>query len=241
MAEINEAYSVLSNKAQRAEYDRLRGSGTQSGETAFRDNDEPSPGPLNNDWNTALAYYPELSAITSRLRAFSWRLSETFRAQVLERKSFNKADELATRIEAEFLRLYFGSNELIQAFARELILSGRRDAAKSLNDAVRVLGEQAEPYRIRRAIEAEYHLPPMWEWNTAHTIRGIRVSKLAQLKGVSEEDLAESVRQGDIRGFVRGGDIFVEVDDKGELVWDKRSRPEKQGYRFRKWLRSKFS
>ena len=240
MAEINEAYQILSNKAQRAQYDRLRGSGTQNGETAFRDNDEPSPEPLNNDWNTALAYYPELSAITSRLRAFSWRLSETFRAQVLESKSFHKADELATRIEAEFLRLYFGSNELIQEFARELILSGRRDAAKSLNNAVRVLGDQSEPNRIMRAIETEYNLPPMWEWNTAHTRKGIRVSKLAQYKGVSEGRLAESVRQGDIRGFVRDGDIFVEVDDKGELVWDNRSRAEKQGYRVGRWLRSIF-
>jgi len=241
MAEINEAYQVLSNKEKREEYDRVRGSGTQSGEAAFRENDEPTPGPLNDDWNTALAFYPELSEIALRLRTFSWRLAETFRAQLLESKSFDSAENLSRRIEAEFLRLYFGPDESIQQFARELIFSDKRDAAKSLNSAVKVLGERAEPFRIIRTIESKYDLPPMWEWNTAHTIKGIRVSKLAKYKGLSEYDLSDSVREGDVKGFIRDGEIFVEVDDNGELVWDQRSQAEKRGFRFGKWFRSIFS
>ncbi len=61
MAQINEAYG-LSDPDQRPEYDRLREKRTQGADTAFADGDEEptTRSPLDEDWQTAVQFYPEL-------------------------------------------------------------------------------------------------------------------------------------------------------------------------------------
>ena len=161
MAEINEAYTVLSNPSKRREYDNLRGTGTQAGDSYFNDSvkDEVPPDydPLEKDWNVALKYYKDLHDIESRLSKISWRLGYTFRAHILEKKAFNDGQKIADSMECTFLKIYFGENKKIVDFARYLIGVGNKSAAKSLNEAVRVLGDKINHSQIINQIKNEFY------------------------------------------------------------------------------------
>jgi len=162
MADINEAYSILNNPEKRKEYDSLRGSGTQEGSSYFSEeaNDAPPKyDPLEEDWAVASKYYTDLKDIESRLTKISWRLAYSFRAYLLEEKAFNIRTEVANDLEQRFLELYFGSNQEIVSFARELIMEGNKLAAKALNKAVRVLGSNIEPNHIIKHIKQEFAAP----------------------------------------------------------------------------------
>lgn len=161
MAEINEAYTVLSNSSKRREYDNLRGTSTQAGDSYFNDNvkDEVPPDydPLEKDWNIALKYYKDLHDLESRLSKISWRLGYTFRAYILEEKVFDDREKIADSMERKFLEIYFGSNQKIVDFARHLIRTGNKTAAKTLNDAIRVLGDKINHSQIIDQIKNDFH------------------------------------------------------------------------------------
>jgi curved DNA-binding protein CbpA len=160
MAEINEAYEILSDPQKRAEYDRQREKKTQSADTAFADgNEEPTTrSPLDDDWQTAVQFYPELVGLRSRLAKLSWKVADAFRARILQNKEFTTAEVVAERLEGEFLSLYFGTNPMILAFARSLIRDGRRDAARDLNQAIRVIGASSDPEKVIAVIREKYRI-----------------------------------------------------------------------------------
>lgn len=159
MAEINEAYEILSNLPHRQEYDRARGSNAQSGDTYFgeKSNDvPPSFDPLEHDWRIALKYYPELAELEAKLSKISWRLAYSFRAYLLEAKLFEQRVKVAESLEQKFLETYFGTNAQILSFARELIALGYKAATRALNEAVKILGSRVEPERVIKQIREEF-------------------------------------------------------------------------------------
>lgn len=163
MAELNEAYSVLSDSNKRDEYDKARGSTTPNGETYFRDEQEdapPSYDPLEDDWKIAIQYYPDLTNLEGRLANISWRLAYSFRAYLLQGKMFEKRKEIGELMEEEFLKSYFGSNPKIVAFARFLIDIRFKNAARTLNTAVRVLGNNLDADLVIKKIKQEYFSSP---------------------------------------------------------------------------------
>jgi curved DNA-binding protein CbpA len=159
MADINEAYEILSNAATRNQYNAARGPNAKAGDPYFGEMSgeaTPTPDPLDRDWGIALKYYPDLDALESGLRLFSWRIAYSFRAYLLEAKRFEERNAVADAIEQQFLETYFGSDPRIVAFARDLIILGNRHAAKELNEAIRVLGAQADPPRLIERIRMQF-------------------------------------------------------------------------------------
>ena len=51
-------------------------------------------------------------------------------------------------MEREFLELYFGTKPELVLFARELIETGHKEAAKALNEAVRIFGANIDAPRV---------------------------------------------------------------------------------------------
>ena len=103
-----------------------------------------------------MKYYPDLALLEQRLAQFSWKLANTYRAYLLETRQFEPRVSLAALMEGHFLSAYFGDNERNVDFARRLIIAKQRKAALALNDAVRVLGGNADPARIIANIAREF-------------------------------------------------------------------------------------
>jgi len=161
MAELNEAYEVLSNDATRREYDKARGTGAFSADPYFTQSAESEPtdsDPLEHDWAIALRYYPDIANLARRLSRISWRLGYAFRAHLLDAKAFENRAAIADALEKEFLRSYFGENEALLAFARHLIERGHKAAARALNEAVRILGSNVNSERVIGQITADFDL-----------------------------------------------------------------------------------
>ena len=160
MREINEAYEVLSEDASRKEYDGNRQKRgfeeyefeNDQTEEAFRDSADAN----SSDWVIAVEYFPELATLHAKLRATSARLAFAFQTTMLERKQFERRNEIAADLETKFLQSYFGSNPQILAYARQLIAIGAKPAAKELNRAVAVLGSTVDPDLVIGRIQNKF-------------------------------------------------------------------------------------
>ena len=162
MQQLNEAYAVLSDATQREKYDRQRSDNTNdefdfSDDTmrsAFREAETEQ----ELGWLFALEYYPDLTALYNRLSKISEKLAFEFRSVILTSKDFSKRHEIADVLENKFLQRYFGTNQTVVTFARELIKSGNKKAAKELNRAVTVLGSNGDPELIIGRIRGKFML-----------------------------------------------------------------------------------
>ncbi|MCX5734290.1 MAG: J domain-containing protein [candidate division NC10 bacterium] len=162
MCELNDAYEVLSDPEKRREYDERRGVGAPLGDEYLSDSstEENSPyDPLQQRWNIAVEYYPDLKDIESRLSRISWKLAYTYRAYMLEEKAFENRISVAHAIEEEFLRTYFGANPAILSYAMTLIAHGAKRVARELNKAIAILGSNIEARRVITKIHREFGGP----------------------------------------------------------------------------------
>ena len=239
MAEINEAYSVLSDPGKRAEYDRLRQNTARNADTAFQDGDnEPAAGsPLDADWQTALQFYPELEDLRAGLGKISWKLAEGFRAQILGSKEFKDAQAIAARLEREFLSVYFGSNPEIIEFARTLIPDGRRDAARDLNRAVNVLGADTDPGRVIEVIRKKHGLSrqvDVFRWVDGAKRRGMTAIHYARDNGLDAEQVISFIQRGVLSAFTLDWNFVY----RGRRIWQSVASPKQHQYCYRWELRS---
>lgn len=157
MSEINEAYEILSDPRKRSSYDSLRDLNTKA---SYFDGEESDPppryDPLEQDWLVALKYYPDLQELESSLSKIAWRLAYSYKAFLLSEKRFDSRKTLAEEMRRNFLELYFGKSPKLVAFAYELIQAGNKQAAKALNEAVRVLGSKADPDHLIGKIKTDF-------------------------------------------------------------------------------------
>lgn len=155
MAELNEAYMVLSDPIKRKEYDNSRDKNSYSEESEEDDLNAS----VESDWKKVVEFFPDLRDIATTLRKISKTLESSYKLILLVTKDFNKRKELAVKLERDFLEKYFGTNELILEYARKLINSEQRGALRALNEAVRLLGTEVHPYIIINKIEEDWSDP----------------------------------------------------------------------------------
>jgi hypothetical protein len=113
-------------------------------------------GALDKNWSIALKYYKDLSELESRLSRISRQLSYKFRTYMLEKKVFDDREKIVDAMEYDFLISCFGENQKLVDFARYLIRVGNKPAAKSLSEAVRVVGNKINSEEIIDQIKNEF-------------------------------------------------------------------------------------
>ena len=196
MADINDAYAVLSDAGKRRQYDKERAASDEANTyDEHFDNSYVSSKPLESDWSVAVKYYPDLAKIVNDLGKVSERLSFTYRTLLLERKDFERRLDIAKQLEKQFLQLYFGTNEEIIAFARQLILANNKAAAKAVNEAVRVLGSNVAPEMIIKTIWKDFDLGGGLWLNNERREQGQQIlKKLKEHNTMHIEDAMELIR-----------------------------------------------
>ncbi len=75
---------------------------------------------------------------------------------MLENRDFTKRKIIADQLERKFLEKYFGTNEEIIRFSRFLIRWKVKSAAKELNRAINLLGNNIHPKLIINRILDNY-------------------------------------------------------------------------------------
>ncbi len=159
MSDINVAYSVLGDAAKRREYDALR----MSNHSNYENEEDPKDATfdaaleeMNDRWQIAVNVFPDLAIIRKRLEKTAHRLAFAFVTVILETKQFQNSEAVAEAMEKAFLERYFGVNERVLAYAKELIKYGMKDAVAALNKYVDVLGSGIDPMPVIAKIEKDF-------------------------------------------------------------------------------------
>lgn len=163
MRELNEAFAVLSDPLKRSQYDeRLSGEGNRGYEAEAEFSGAASLDEAiasrDGDWAIACRFYADLVSLHARLRQINLTLASMFKAYMLESQDYLRRHEVAERMESLFLQRYFGSDPTIIAFAKQLISSGNRDAARALNQCVRVMGSGVHPAAMIDAVRSDFNI-----------------------------------------------------------------------------------
>jgi len=77
---------------------------------------------------------------------------------MITEKAFKNRKQVADALHIAFLTNYFGEQRAVLDFAKTLIALGRKDAAKALNEAVRVLGDDLDPALVINKIKGRFGL-----------------------------------------------------------------------------------
>lgn len=161
MAAINVAFGVVGDPEKRKTYDSSRASSRQQ----FDDEEDSSEDAFvsaikdyEDRWQVACEIYPDLVDIRANLSKTAIRLAFAFVILMIVGKQFKQRKEIASAMERKFLETYFGSNETIIDYARNLIQYGFRDAVVKLNRLVDVIGDDVDPEKIINRIESQFEL-----------------------------------------------------------------------------------
>jgi curved DNA-binding protein CbpA len=155
MSDINEAYGVLSDTEKRKQYDSTRDKAEYQ-EDANEEENSDFDKSLEEDWKSATVYFPDLIRVEKMLTLISHKLGYAYKITIIEQKAFNNRFIIAANLENNFLSRYFGTNQKILRFAKELIMRNQKDAAKELNKAINLLGSDVDPKIIIEKIVDKY-------------------------------------------------------------------------------------
>jgi len=171
MAEINEAYSVLSDASNRKKYDeeffkfKARDEATEENSNSFFEEEIDE---IDEAWKLAVDFFPSIQSDFIELRKINTVLANTFKTALIESQEFKTSSELKKKYEKEYLIRFYGDNKYIRNFVKFLLINNEKDAAVKVNSIVRHLGKSASFTQIYDKIYSEF--PKLSELNKSHWI-----------------------------------------------------------------------
>ena len=243
MSSINEAYEALRDKQRRSEYDQTRARGTQQDFSAeegadYSDAFADALGAAEERWLVACSIYPDLKNLRTALARISTSLAFAYVTGLLELKAFDRRHELASSLERNFLARYFGTNEKILDYAKGLVMSGQKDAAKALNQLVDVLGSDIDPSLLISKIDSDFGRQKARRQEAASNVGNDRLDQLiyavsqlghyrearelATLCGFQTEEIGRGLlSSSQIRVISRAGEITTLKNEPAFVHWAK--------------------
>jgi len=228
MAAINEAYRILGDAKLRAEYDATlqkvyRQDSYGDDQSSERDNAFSSAlSETEQRWRVATSIFPDLDQYRARLSRISTLLSFAYVTLLLETKRFNDRAVVAEKLETEFLSRYFGTNEQVLGFAKDLIVSGRKEAAKLLNQIVDVMGSDVDAKLLIDRVQERFpnsfdHEVQELSKELTRTGRSVLAIRIAKLRGYEVEQPILSVA-GYLYAITKEGEVRREFKTTDEFT-----------------------
>jgi curved DNA-binding protein CbpA len=197
MIEINAAYETLGDVTKRKKYDEEleQQNRSEAASDLGEENDDFADlySEHNTAWDLANTFYPDLTELHQHLSHINAALAYSYKTTLIESKKFEKRAELAEQLEANFLKRYFGEDEDVICLAKVFIAGGRRDAAKYLNQIVKVMGTSVLIKPIYRKITEKY--PDVFKTCNLDKVKSLKLTK-----GLKEAAKHEAFRFGGTYG-----------------------------------------
>lgn len=160
MMEINEAKDILLDPAKRNQYNRTYDDqkiDRQSYGSEFNEQDQFSESTLKDDeWNTAVSYYPDLKKIIKELSLISTNLTNLYKNYMLESKQYNERHKIREDIENDYLTRFYGDDQKIRLYVKKLLLKNFKYAAIAINKDILVMGNSITYKQIYPKIEKKF-------------------------------------------------------------------------------------
>lgn len=229
MVSINEAYSILKNPERRAEYDKSRKNDGYADFSNGNSNDQDEAfnyalSEVEEKWKLACLVFPDLQDYRKMLARTSTALAFAFVMNMIETKDYNYREAIAKNMEDTFLKRYFGSNDEIIKFAKNLIRYGHRDAAKKLNKIIDVMGEAVESSLIISVIQNEFNI---YTFDGEDIYSKNKKDNVQRLKSVLKKDklYSQALELVDLMNFsvveeLSSGDILLKTPHKQTFRFD---------------------
>jgi hypothetical protein len=129
---------------------------------------------------------------------------------------------VAEKLETEFLSRYFGTNEQVLGFAKDLIVSGRKEAAKLLNQIVDVMGSDVDAKLLIDRVQERFpnsfdHEVQELSKELTRTGRSVLAIAIAKLRGYEVEQPILSVA-GYLYAITKEGEVRREFKTTDEFT-----------------------
>jgi curved DNA-binding protein CbpA len=147
---LTEAYETLKDANLRKEYDAANETYDTYENTGS--SDSAGPDALNDEWDYLLRFFPEAGEFCDELTRLSPALTNMYKMLILENPETRKYSEISATLQKEYFERYFGTNEAIVKFAKQLVKTGQISAAKDLNAAVKFFGKSPGQNTANRII-----------------------------------------------------------------------------------------
>lgn len=118
-------------------------------------------------------------------------MAYSYRVVLLEGKEFKQRAGLALIMKERFLMMYFGKNPKILDFAERLIKAGEKQAAKALNKAAKLFGDDIDAELVINQIKKDFGMvsPVQSSSEKNHTRTASPPEQVDDLHNQNEDDI----------------------------------------------------
>ena len=194
MAEINEAYSVLSDAVEKKKYDEAFFKFKERDKESNNFNDEFTDehlGEIDEAWITAVSFFPSIRKDLFELQKINTVLANTYKTHLIESQNFKEASQIKRKYEKDYLIRYYGNDNRIREFAKFLLFNNERDAAHRVNAIVKHMGSSIGYDQLHQKLIEEF--PSISDKDESYKIEKKIIANLDVL-AFSSSDVSEIVK-----------------------------------------------